>query len=224
MQLTFEQSGKTIPLDDQIVEWATAYQSSMLDAHELLHLAGALAAFPWESGGFVVEVGAYLGTTAVFMAKVLEHLGRSVPILSIDPFERYQPDSLNAQGNYSAYVANIVASQVDSVCLPLSAFSANAAPVVADNIGVLVIDGDHHYPVVSEDLRLYSAKVRDGGYIFIDDYGAAYPEVMQAVDEFFAKNSEFLIHAKNYFVLAERTKRQGTERRAQRRTKPRMHK
>src|SRR5215467_9821516 len=119
MELNFDRSGKNVSLDDQIVEWANAYQSSMLDAYELLHLAAALCEFPWESGGFVVEIGAYLGTTTVFMAKVMKHLGKRVPILSIDPFERFQPDPLNPQGNYSAYIANTVANNVDDVCLPL---------------------------------------------------------------------------------------------------------
>jgi hypothetical protein len=221
MELTFEQSGKNISLDNQIVEWATAYQSSMLDAFELLHLAAALRAFPWEYGGFVVEIGAYLGTTTVFMAKVLEHLGKRVPILSIDPFERFQPDPLNPQGNYSAYIANIVANHVDDVCLPLATFSGNAANVIADNIGVLVIDGDHRYPVASKDLSLYTAKVREGGYVFVDDYGPVYHEVVRAVDEFFSGNNEFLIHAKSYFVLAERRARKAQQPRPQRAAKPR---
>jgi len=224
MELIFEQSGKNISLDDQIVEWANVYQSSMLDAHELLHLAAALTAFPWEYGGFVVEIGAYLGTTTVFMAKVMKHLGRRVPILSIDPFERFQPDPLNPQGNYSAYIANIVANNVDDVCLPVAAFSGNAATVIADNIGVLVIDGDHRYPVVSKDLSVYTAKVRPGGYVFVDDYSPVYHEVMRAVDEFFDGNNEFLTHIKSYFVLAERRARQGQQLRTQRAAKPRASK
>src|SRR5271163_2063649 len=103
MLVAFEQSGKTMVLDDKIAEWASAFQTSMLDANELLHLAAALTTFTWNNGEFVVEIGAYLGSTTVFMAKVLERMGKRVPILSIDPFERFQPDSLNPQGNYSAY-------------------------------------------------------------------------------------------------------------------------
>lgn len=209
MELTFERSGKKILVDDQVVNSASAYQSPMLDAYELLHLGATLVAYPWNNSEFVVEIGAYHGTTTVFMAKVLQAIGKHVPILSIDPFERYQPSSLNPQGDYSAYVANIVNNHVDDVCLPLAAFSGNAAPVIAGNIGVLVIDGDHHYPAVSKDLSLYSGKVREGGYIFIDDYGPAYPEVIQAVDEFFADNPDFSIHVKSYFVIAERTAQSG---------------
>jgi cephalosporin hydroxylase len=204
MEFTFQQSGTEVVLNDQIVEWTTTYASSMLDANELLHLAAALAACPSDNGGFVVEIGAYLGTTTVFMAKVLENLGKPVPILSIDPFERYEPNPLNPQGNYSAYISNIIANHVDTVCLPLATFSATAASVVASGISLLVIDGDHHYPSVIADLRLYTANVREGGYIFIDDYGPSYPDVIRAVDEFFTDNPEFLIHAKSDFVVAQR--------------------
>jgi hypothetical protein len=211
MKLTFEHSGKTVILDDQFIEWAEAYQTSMMDAHELINLAAVLKGCPWNKGEFVVEIGAYLGTTTVFMAKVLEHTKKRVPILSIDPFERFESNPLNPQGSYSSYVESIITNHVEDVCLPLGAFSENAAPVIADNIRVLVIDGGHEYPAISKDLELYVPKVREGGYVFIDDYGPAYPDIVRAVDEFLAKNPEFVVHARSYFVVAERPARHGKQ-------------
>jgi Methyltransferase domain len=131
-------------------------------------------------------------------------LGKQVPILSIDPFERVQPDSLNPQGIYSAYLENIRKHNVESSCLPLAAFSQDAAPVVPDKIGVLVVDGGHHYPVVNKDLALYGPKLLDGGFIFIDDYGTSYPDVVRAVDEYFVAGSQFTILHKAYFIVAQR--------------------
>jgi hypothetical protein len=205
LEFRFDQSGVAVHLDDQIAEWADVYQSSMLDAHELLNLAAALESFPWDGRAFVVEIGAYLGSTTVFMAKVLKRLGKGVTILSIDPFERFQPNAFNPQGSYSAYLANIVSNQLDDVCLPLAACSFHAAHLIANDIGVLVIDGDHSYPAVSRDLALYTPKVRPGGFMFVDDYGPVYPDVMRAVDEFFASSGDFAVHAKSYFVVAQRT-------------------
>ncbi len=212
MQIVFQQSGMAVDLEDEIVQWAKAYETSMLDAYELLNLAAVLTVFPWNTGGFVVELGAYLGTTTVFMAKVLARTNNPVPILSIDPFDRFQPDLLNPQGDYFAYVNNITAAHTEKVCLPLTAFSYDAAPVIANDVGVLVLDGDHHYAVVSQDLKLYMPKVKAGGFIFIDDYGPAYPDVMRAVDEAFAQNTQFKIHAKSYFIIAERIQRPNTRR------------
>jgi hypothetical protein len=206
VEFRFPESGKTVELDDRIVGWATAHQSSMMDAHELTSLAAALAAYDWRDGEFVVEIGAYLGHTTVFMGKVLRRLGKCVSILSIDPFERFQPNPLNPQGDYSAYVASVVANQMEQVCLPLACCSSDAAGVVADNVGVLIIDGDHTYAAVAADLRLYAPKVRPGGFLFIDDYGPAYPGVMQAVDEVLAGSLRFTLHEKSYFVVVERTR------------------
>jgi len=141
--------------------------------------------------------------------ETLERLGKTVPILSIDPFDRFQPGPLNPQGNYSAYLSNVVQNGFGHVCMALSAFSFDAATVVSNTAGVLVLDGDHHYSSVSRDLSLYLPKIAVGGFLFIDDYGPYYPDVVRAVDEVFSNNSEFKIHAKSYFVIAERVRKPG---------------
>jgi hypothetical protein len=57
---------------------------------------------------------------------------------------------------------------------------------------------------VHADLELYAPKVVPGGFIFIDDYGAAYPDVVRAVDEFIAAHKEMDIVAKEYYVVLRR--------------------
>jgi hypothetical protein len=205
MQIRFDPSGYSVNLSEEVQLWAAEYGSEMMDAGELIHLAATLAAYSWEREAIVVEIGAYVGHTTVFMARILQMLGKQVPILSIDPFERAQPDPLNPQGIYSAYLENIRKHKVESSCLPLASFSQDAAPVVPDKIGVLVVDGGHHYPVVSKDLALYGPKLLDGGFIFIDDYGPSYPDVVRAVDEYFIASSRFTIVHKDYFIVAQRS-------------------
>ena len=207
MELTFAATQQVVTLTDTHVALSQAHQTTMLDANELLHIAAALVSYPWEKGGFVVEIGAYLGTTAVFMAKVLETLNSTASILSIDPFERFRPDALNPQGNYSSYLHAIRSQRVDQRCVALPAFSADVAGFIADDIGVLVVDGDLRYPAVSQYLALYCPKVREGGYIFVDDYGPAYPDVVRAIDEYFIEGSGFTVQAKDYFILAQRQPR-----------------
>ncbi len=194
----------SVELSDEAAHLASAFGSSMMDAGELLHLGAVLVAHSWQPNELLVEIGAYRCETTVFMAKLLDLVGQRVPILSIDAFERAQPDSLNPQGIYRAYIQNIMAHGVADKCFLLSAFSENAAPVVPNSIGVLVIDGGHHYPVVSKDLALYGAKVVPEGFVFIDDYVEAYPGVVQAVDEYFQASSDFEILMKSYFVVARR--------------------
>jgi hypothetical protein len=204
MQLTFTPSGYTLDLPDIVQEWSASFGSSMMDAGELQHLAATLVAYPWDTEAIVVEIGAYTGRTTAFMAKVLQLLGKRVPILSIDAFERVQPDPLNPQGIYSAYLETIRTYNVEDVCLPLAAFSQDAAPVVPEKIGVLVLDGGHQYPVITSDLALYGVKVLPGGFLFVDDYGPAYPDIVRAVDEYFVSESPFTILHKSYFVVAQR--------------------
>jgi hypothetical protein len=204
VKLIFTPSGHQINLPDEVQRLAESCSSIMMDSAELLALAATLFAYPWVKGAIVVEIGAYLGQTTIFMAKVFDLLGIRIPIVSIDPFERAQPDSLNPQGVYSAYMENIRSNKLEGICIPLVAFSADAAPVVPEKIGVLVVDGCHYYSGVKKDLELYTLKVMPNGFIFIDDYGSAYPDVIRAVDEFFKSNCSFSILHMTYFVVAQK--------------------
>jgi cephalosporin hydroxylase len=204
MQVVLNQTRQVVHLPDEIASLALQYASPMMDAGELTYLAAALALAPWDRQGIVVEIGTYIGQTAAFMAKVLRHLGHRVPVLSIDPFERFQPDPLNPQGVYSAYLNTILSHEVADVCLPLVAFSQQAAPVVPDRIGLLVVDGSHHYPDVWKDLEYYAPKVLPGGFVFVDDYVEAYPDVCRAVDEYFTPDRPFTILHRAWFVIAQR--------------------
>jgi Methyltransferase domain len=204
MELILSESGQALELPDALLELAEEFGSRMMDASELLYLAGTLATYAWQTTAIVVEIGAYAGRTTLFMAKILRLLGKRVPILSIDAFDAFLPEALNPQGNSAAYLQTVRANNVGDVCLPLTAFSQDAAPVVPDTIGVLVVDGGHTYPVVTQDLALYGPKVLPGGYMFIDDYGPAYPDVVCAVDEYFVPNSGFSVLHKSYFVVAKR--------------------
>jgi len=204
MELTFTHSNLTVQLPDEVRLWAEAEASGMMDAEELLYLAATLASCSWPERSIVVEIGAYVGQTTVFMARVLQLLGQRIPILSVDPFERAQPDALNPQGIYSAYLERVQANQLADMCMPLVAFSQHAAPVVPDRIGALVVDGGHYYPTVSTDLELYGPKLVRGGLIFIDDYGPMYPDVMRAVDEYFTPHAPFDVLHRSYFVIARR--------------------
>jgi hypothetical protein len=202
--LTFKPSEYQVNLPVGVQQLAEEFGSDMMDSNELLHLAATLAEFPWTADAIVVEIGTFVGNTTVFMAKALQLLGKQAHILSIDPFERARADPFNPRGSYSAYLNNIHRNKLENTCLPLVGFSYDAAPLVPDRIGLLVVDGAHHYPVVKKDLELYCPKVLPRGFVFIDDYVPSYPDVMRAVDEYFALDSPFDVLNKTYFVIARR--------------------
>ena len=205
MRITLDPSGQVVELPDEVAALASTYGSEMMDSSELTVLGASAALAPWTEDAIVVEIGAFTGRSSIFVARTLQLLGKRVPVLSIDPFERVTPDPGNPQGSYAAYLRNVQAAGVDDVCLPLCAFSRDAAPVVPARAGLLIVDGSHHYPAVSADLVLYAPKVLPGGLIFIDDYTVHYPGVRQAIDEFFTADQPFTILHQTYFVVAQRT-------------------
>jgi hypothetical protein len=209
IELAFNLTGKSIRLADVATQLIHDHATSMIDPAELAFIAGSLLEIPWQQGEIIVEIGAWRGDTTVFMAKFLDAMGHKVPILSIDPFERVNPDPLNPQGSYLKYLENILKSGLEQVCFPLVAFSQEAAPVVPERIGFLLVDGDHHYPAIAEDLTLYTPKLVTGGLLFIDDYLESYAGVMRATDEFLDDNAEFQILHKTYFVIARKIAFQG---------------
>ncbi|MCS7313022.1 MAG: class I SAM-dependent methyltransferase [Acidobacteria bacterium] len=204
MEVIFNLTQEVVSLPAEIPDLATQFASPMMDAAELTYLAATLALAPRDPSAIVVEIGTYVGQTAIYMAKVLRLLGRRIPILSIDPFERVRPDPLNPQGHYGDYLENILRHHVEDVCMPLVAFSEQAAPVVPNRIAVLIVDGSHHYPDVQKDLALYCPKLVPGGLVFIDDYVEAYPGVRQAVDEYLTPDHPFQTLHRAWFVIARR--------------------
>jgi hypothetical protein len=158
MEVILNPSRLTIELPDKVGDLAKAFSSGMMDEDELKILAAASTLAPVFPHVIAVEIGTYVGATAVFLATVLRELGRQMPILSIDAFSRVQPDALNPQGNLSEYLDNIKAYSFESVCMPLVALSADAAVMVPSRIGLLIVDGGHAYPIVNSDLELYTPK------------------------------------------------------------------
>jgi predicted O-methyltransferase YrrM len=204
-QLTFSPSGISLELPDEVLTLVKKFSSDMMDEGELFYLLGGLALSPWTKKEIVVEIGTYIGSTAALLAITLRLLGREgCPILSIDPFDRIEQEELNAQGCFPKYLENIKHYGVEDICLPLIALSEQAAPVVPDRVGFLIVDGSHLYEGAKKDLELYAPKVVPGGVIFMDDYGQAYPGVQRAVDEYFTPDSPWSPVHKSYFVIFQR--------------------
>jgi hypothetical protein len=204
--LRYKPGGPELAAPPAAIALAEAAASDMLDRVELEAIGWLLGSFDWKASpsAIVVEIGAYVGRTTVFMAQLLGLFGVAPKIVSIDPFERCTPDNYNPQGSYSRYMAHLRENGVDRQCMALAAYSEDAAVAVPSSIGVLVIDGWHYYDTVRSDLALYLPKVVAGGFVFVDDYGPAYPDVVRAVDEFLAVDTEFEVLAKEYYVVLRR--------------------
>lgn len=195
-----------VEISEGVTELCRQHGSGMMDAGELTYLAAALTVFPWRRDAIVVEIGAFVGQTTVFLSRVLDLLGHAdVPILSVDPFERAVEDSLNPAGSYSQYLHNIEEQGAARRCAPLVGFASDVATLVPERIGLLVVDGCHHYPAVSKDLELYTPKLLPCGVVFCDDYDPLhYPDVVAAVDEWLAREPRLSLLHKSYFAVAQK--------------------
>lgn len=206
--VVFNHKNKTIMINQEMLELCDYHVSVMMDKKELSFLIACLIDFDWKNNNdaFIVEIGAYIGNTTSLMAKVLKLLGLNVKIISVDPFELAWDEINNAKGSYVKYLDTIKNEKVDDACFPVVTFSDRACSVLRSRIAILVIDGCHKYECVKNDLENYQNLVVNGGFIFVDDYGGPYPEVLQAFDEWFSKQSQFqLIHKQpDDFIIVQR--------------------
>jgi predicted O-methyltransferase YrrM len=183
---------------------ADAFASGMMDDGELKFLAAVTHAFPWSGGDLVVEIGTHTGRTAVFLAETLAEIGSDSLVLSIDPFERVEKSRLNPQGKYRKYVKTMREHGLQDRCVVLVGFSHHVAPAVSDRIGLLLVDGNHDYASVRQDLALYGPKVLPGGFVFLDDYTGTYPGVVKATEEYVAGHEDFVLLHRSYFAILQR--------------------
>lgn len=202
--LTLQPSGFQAGLPGHAADRADIYASRMMDDGELRYLAAVALAFPWSLEALVVEIGSYAGLTAAFVAETLEAGGHGNHVLSIDPFERVPHTRKNPKGKYKRYLRTMQEHGLEDRCLALVAYSQDAAVVVPDRIGLLIIDGNHEYESVARDLALYSPKVLPGGFIFLDDYTETYPGVVQATNEFLEADTGYELLHQSYFAIVQR--------------------
>lgn len=209
LHLKFNRSATEVVLPDEIQTWCEEFASGMMDAAELAHLAACLFSLQFRPHDYVLEIGSYIGQTAAFTAKVVRYLQADIPVVAIDPFERFRGRPWNPSGSYSKYLETIERHRVGDRCFPIVAFSHQVAEIVSDNVALLVIDGDHSYEAVKSDLRLFTPKVRPGGFVFCDDYTVEpYEGVVRAIDEHFRENRSFdLVHTSWFHVAQKRRRR-----------------
>jgi len=133
----------------------------------------------------IVEVGTYLGKSAVNMARIL--LGERIndfEIVCVDTWlgsvEHWMGDevlrSKFVNGRpilYEQFISNIVHQKLTDHITPFPVDSINAAEYFVRNYiepDLIYIDAGHDYLSVKADLIAYSNVVKKGGYILGDDW------------------------------------------------------
>ena len=152
------------------------------------HGAQVLALLEEHRPQVVVELGTWLGASAIAMARSVRRWGGTVTCV-----DTWAGD-LNEDGGSLAdrsplmlwsCARSMVEAGISASIRLIPATTAAAAKYWTQPIDFLYIDADHGYRAVLADLHAWVPHVRPGGLIAGDDYRhPLYPGVRQAWDEF----------------------------------------
>lgn len=156
----------------------------------------------------VIEVGSWLGGSAIHMADLAKAIGiPGFELVCVDTWlgadEHWlRPEwfeTLNLRHGYPTlyyqFLANVIHKGHADVITPMPVSSESAYhvlkhhKVVADAV---YVDAGHRYKDVRGDVENYWQLVRPGGVLFGDDFLPQFPGVIRAVDEFAEKNGVVL--------------------------------
>ena len=120
----------------------------------------------------VVEIGSFCGGSAAFLAEAMRLKGRTKSVFSVDPFMGapvWFPRGY-MHSTFDEFSRNMESLGVSAQIVPMRGeFAAVAAIWPAREIDLLFIDGDHSLLGVLSDFEKWVPKVREGGFILIDD-------------------------------------------------------
>ncbi len=146
--------------------------------------------------GNVVEFGCYIGTTSLFVRRVMNMTGAVGEFHVYDSFaglpEKTARDDSPAGGQFvagellaskKAFVTQFKKSGLELPTVHKNWFHDLMPDDVPDKISFAFLDGDY-YDSIWDSLRLITSKLLPGAVIVVDDYtNEALPGVAQAVDE-----------------------------------------
>ena len=126
----------------------------------------------FDSGSHFVEVGAFLGRSAVFMAVEIINSGKRIKFDCIDHWkgseEHYDNENVDIENLYEKFLQNI--EPVKGVINPVRAESIMASKLYKPNsLDFIFIDASHDERSVREDLTYWMPRLKEDGMIAGDD-------------------------------------------------------
>ena len=133
----------------------------------------AVEIFP--SGSHFVEVGSFLGKSAVFMAVEIINSGKRIKFDCIDHWigseEHYDDENVDTENLYEKFLENI--QPVKGIINPVRAESIVASKLYKTNsLDFIFIDASHDEPSVRKDLAYWYLRLKEDGMIAGDDIGS----------------------------------------------------
>ncbi|MFA5856453.1 MAG: class I SAM-dependent methyltransferase [Candidatus Pacearchaeota archaeon] len=121
------------------------------------------------SKGHIIEIGSFLGGSAILMGKGINN---PYKVFTIDPHPRniYHPWTKEIyKDSYSILKNNIKEENLEDKIIAIKQKSKDAYKKIKFKAGMLYIDGSHNYEDVLTDFILYEEKIKIGGYICFHD-------------------------------------------------------
>ena len=167
---------------------------------------GLYSHFGWQlkDGDTFVEVGSWLGASAVYLAQEFVNRQKNIHLFCVDTWQgsnelEHKQKIAQLGGNenlYKKFLDNINESGLKNKIKSIRKSSIEASNDFEDNsLSVVFIDASHVYHDVINDLKSWYPKVKKGGIIAGHDYYPSHPisdiGVVPAVQKFFKdKNLE----------------------------------
>jgi predicted O-methyltransferase YrrM len=126
------------------------------------------ATLSYKDGTFL-EIGSYLGASAVILAEALRRKssqGRRGRVLCIDTWNN-DAMSEGARDTWGEFEQNT--AKWKEYIVPINGRSSDVAVPSEEQFDLLFIDGDHSYPAVKADVNRFAPRVRQGGRIVFHD-------------------------------------------------------
>lgn len=151
-----------------------------------------------------VEIGSFKGRSSAFMAVEIANSGKNIKFDCIDPMRLTSHYVKSAEDNpeeFSGYSEEDFRKRLEPVkdyYNLITMTSQEAVNLYHDgSIDFLLIDGDHSYEAVKQDITLWLPKMRSGGLIAGDD--AYHPDIANAVRDA-AKDLNPVIDGIHFFI------------------------
>lgn len=121
----------------------------------------------------IVNIGVYQGLSTAHLASGTKQIVYAIDIWDERP-SGYVPDMFDTKRGYHLestrreFLQNMQEYGLDNV-IPVKGDSNVIGKTWKEPLGVLFIDGDHHYKQALNDYELFSKHLVDGGYLAIHD-------------------------------------------------------
>lgn len=149
---------------------------------------------PLEKQCILVEVGTWMGASAIQAADIIRDLGRNDIVICVDTWlgspEHFKTVSrVNGFPTfYYTFLQNVVNHGHQSRIVPIPLPSLQALPILhqlfPNKVDLIYIDAAHEYLPVYLDVVNYWNLLKQGGRMLGDDYTENWPEVKKAVNQF----------------------------------------